>query len=88
MPRLPGRKAVPWMMVLEAAVIARDHWGRLEPADRRELARIVKKSQGRPSNVTAAERSELRRIVARLDLFTAGRKLMPFRGGLRRSKRR
>ena len=88
MPHLPGRKAVPWLLVFEAAVVARDHWGRLEKADRRELARIVRTSQGRPGNVSAGDRTELRRIVGQLDLITAGRRLMPFHGGLTKSKRR
>ncbi|HEU4977240.1 MAG TPA: hypothetical protein VFT50_19285 [Baekduia sp.] len=86
MPRLPGRKAVPWMLVLEAAMVARDHWGRLDGRDRSELARIVRKSKGRPNNLSANERSELLRLVRLLDPLTAGRKLLPFRGGVRRGR--
>jgi hypothetical protein len=87
MPRLPGRKAVPWFLLLEAAMVLRAHWGMLDTRDRRELSRIVKKSHGNPRNLTKNERNELARIVRRLDLITAGRKLMPLRGGLARSKR-
>jgi hypothetical protein len=87
MPRLPGRKAVPWMLLVDAALIMRTHWGRLDDRDRRELARIVKKSHGRPNNLTRNERSELTRIVRHLDLITAGRKLLPFHGGVRRGRR-
>lgn len=87
MPRLPGRKAIPWMLVLEAAMVLRSHWGLLDERDRGELARIVKKSHGNPRNLTKNERSELLRIMRRLDLVTAGRKLMPFHGGVRRSRR-
>lgn len=87
MPKLPGRKAVPWMLLLEAAMIMRTHWGRLDDKDRRELSRIVKKSHGNPRNLTKNERNELARIMRRLDLITAGRKLMPFHGGVRRSRR-
>jgi hypothetical protein len=83
MPRLPGRRAIPWMLVLQAAIIARDHWGRLDVRDRNEMARIVRKSRGRPGNLTRNERSELLRLVRLLDPLTAGRKLMPFRGGMR-----
>jgi hypothetical protein len=86
MPRFPGQKAVPWMLILEAALIARSHWGRLDPRDRRELTRIVRKSHGLPTNLTASERSELRRLVRLLDPITAGRKLMPFHGGLSRRR--
>jgi hypothetical protein len=90
MPRLPGRRTVPWLMVLEAALVARDHWGRLEDRDRHELARIVRKSKMRPGQLTERERTELRRIVSQLDLLTAGRRILPLpRGvsGLRRLNR-
>jgi hypothetical protein len=87
MPRLPGRKAVPWVLMLEAAMIMRTHWSYLDSNDRRELTRIVRKSGGRPGNLTRNERSELARIVRRLDLISAGRKLMPLHGGLRKSRR-
>jgi hypothetical protein len=87
MPRLPGRKAVPWMLMLEAAMVARDHWGRLDRRDRSELARIVRKSHGRPGNLTREERSELFRLMRLLDPITAGRRLMPFHGGVRKSRR-
>jgi hypothetical protein len=87
MPKLMPRKIVPWMMLIEAAMVLRSHWSLLDDVDRRELSRIVRKSHGNPRNVTKNERSELARIVRRLDLLTAGRKLMPLRGGLPRSKR-
>ena len=87
MPRLPGRKAVPWMILLEAAMIMRTHWGLLDADDRGQLTRIVKKSHGNPRNLTKNERNELARIMRRLDLITAGRKLLPFHGGVRKSKR-
>jgi hypothetical protein len=87
MPKLLPKKVVPWMLLLEAAMVLRAHWGLLEARDRRELARIVKKSHGNPRNVTKKERDELARIVRRLDLITAGRKLMPLHGGLPKKKR-
>jgi hypothetical protein len=75
------------MLVLDAAMIARAHWGRLDDRDRHELARIVKKSHGLPNNLTSRERSELGRLVRLLDPVTAGRKLLPFHGLVPRSKR-
>jgi hypothetical protein len=83
MPRLPGRKTVPWMLLLQSAMMLREHWGRLDAHDRRELNRIVRKSKGLPNNLSKNERSELLRIVRHLDLITAGRKLLPFRGFVR-----
>ena len=85
-PRAPGLKLAPWLLALDAAIIAREHWSRLHPTDRRELTRIVRKFHGRPSDLTSGERSELVRIVRQLDLVTAGRKLLPLRGGVRRSR--
>jgi hypothetical protein len=85
MPKIP--KLGPWMLLVQAAVVLRSHWALLDDVDRRELSRIVKKSHGDPRRVTRNERSELARIVRRLDLLTAGRKLMPLRGGLSKSKR-
>jgi hypothetical protein len=86
MPRI-ARKTVPWMLALEAAMVMRDHWGRLPDDDRRELVRIVRASRGRPGNLTKRERSELVRIAKALDVVTAGRRLMPLHGGLPRSRR-
>jgi hypothetical protein len=68
-------------------MMMREHWGRLPVDDRRELARILRKSQGRYTNVNADERRELFRIVRELDLITAGRKLMPMHGGVRKRHR-
>jgi hypothetical protein len=88
MPRTPGRKAVPWLLLLDVAMILRDHWGFLDDRDRRELSRIVGKSKGRPGNLTPQERRELVRILRKLDPVTAGRRLLPFSGGVRKSKLR
>ena len=76
------------MLLLEAAMIAREHWGLLPERDRRELRRIVAKSKGRPGNLTKHDRRELVRIVRQLDPVTLGRRLLPFNGGVRKSKLR
>jgi hypothetical protein len=75
------------LLLMETAMVMRSHWSNLDAHDRRELSRIMRKSGGRPGNLTKHERSELARIVRRLDLITAGRKLMPLHGGLRKSRR-
>jgi hypothetical protein len=84
---MPGRKAIPWILMLEAAMIAREHWERLPPRDRDELRRIVMKSKGRPGNLTQRERSELRRLLMALEPIRAGRRLLPFNGGVRKRRR-
>jgi hypothetical protein len=71
-PRLPARfrgltRRVQWVYILEAArwlyTHGRRSWERLSDRERRELARIVRKTRGRPGNLTPRERDELRRIV-------------------------
>jgi hypothetical protein len=81
---MPRLRPVPWLVLLELAMVAREHWGRLPDPDRRELARIVRKSKGLPTNLTDAERRELKRLVAGLDLPAAGKRLVPLGTKLRR----
>ena len=88
MARLPTTKAIPWFLLLEVATVLRTHWALLDDRDRRELSRIVRKSHGDPRKLSKRERSDLLQIMRRLDLVTAGRKLMPLHGGLRKSRRR
>jgi hypothetical protein len=87
MPRLPGRKAVPWMLMLEAVMLMREHWSRLPSGDQRELRRLLAKSKGRPTNLTARDRDELKRLVRALEPFEFGKRLMPISGGLRRRRK-
>jgi hypothetical protein len=69
-------------------VIARDHWERLTPGERAHLAALVRKSRGRPGNLTARERGDLRRLAAKLDLPGLGRSVAPVARGLRGRPRR
>lgn len=55
------------LMAAEIVMSARRYYRALEPVERRELTRIVRKSRGLPTRVSAAERAELRRLVAKLD---------------------
>ena len=69
MARLPLKSVrnLPWVRVVTlAAAIAgegRRRWERLSRREQDQLLRILRKSRGRPGNVTAGERAELRRIV-------------------------
>ncbi len=59
-----------WARVLilaEVALAVKRHFDLLEPADRTELQRLVRKSKGRPSNLTARERRRLAEIVGKLE---------------------
>lgn len=69
MARLPIAmlRNMPWArMLFIARILAREgprRWNRLTQREQRDLVRILRKSRGRPGNVTAGERDELRRIV-------------------------
>jgi hypothetical protein len=87
-PRIPVvARRVPWLVLLDAGKVAAEHWKKLTAAERSKLASLVKKSRGRLSNLTVRERAELRRLVSKLELPDAGKKLVPFGGALRRRKR-
>jgi hypothetical protein len=70
------------MIMLDIALVAREHWSRLESADQRRLAQILRRGR----HMSSRDRAELRRIVAKLELLDAGRELMPIIG--RRGKKR
>jgi hypothetical protein len=91
--RIPGVRRIPIMWVLtvaEAVVATRRHWAGLDPRTRKRLRELVTKSRGRPSNLTAAEKRELRSLVGSLNLTKLGRDLAavasPLRGPGRRRR--
>lgn len=77
MPGISRIRAMPWIMVFELALTLRRHWKRLEPDERAELAALIKKSQGRPSNLDAGERKAVRRLVAKLEPAKMARSVVP-----------
>lgn len=81
-------KGVPWLVVIQAAMAAREHWGVLTPRERTELARLIRATRGRTSNLTAKEQAELRRLIGRLDLPGLGKDLLPVVTRGSRKKRR
>lgn len=87
MPRLPIRGA-PWLLVLDLAMVLREHYSDLSAKERDDLQRIVRSSVGNPRNVSAADRRRLGEIVRRLDLVGAGKSLVPIIGGRQRRRRR
>ena len=78
---------MPWVMVFELAVTLRRHWRRLEPAERAELATLIRKSQGRPNRLDASERQRVRRLVAKLEPGQIARSVVPI-GRRARGRRR
>jgi hypothetical protein len=76
--RLTRIRAVPWLLLFEVARGVRSHvMDTLSPAERRRVTEILRKSRGRPGNVSAREREELRRLAGKLDLRRLGQDLAP-----------
>jgi len=70
---LAARQGIRWtvwariLIVAEVALTIKRHLDLLEPAERRDLQRLVRKSKGRPSNLSSRERDRLGSIVAKLE---------------------
>jgi hypothetical protein len=75
------------MLVLQGAVHVNEHYKKLTPTERDRLQRLIRKSRGRPSNLTPREREAFKKLVAKLDLTGLGRELLPFAGGRGRGRR-
>jgi hypothetical protein len=81
---------VPWLALVRAAMIVSNHWNALSSRERTRLTQLVGESRGWVSNLSAKERSELRKLAGKLDLAGLGRDLLALRGehGRRRRRRR
>jgi hypothetical protein len=71
-------KAVPWLLLLQAAMTVDRRRRSLSRQERSRLAQLLRQSKGRPGNLSQIEREELGAIVTKLDLLGIGRELMPF----------
>ncbi len=63
-------RAIPMARLLAAAqvvMLARRHWRRLEPPERRRLVALVRRAGAHRGQLSAAERSELARLIAKAD---------------------
>ena len=62
-------KTIPWRLVLEVATVAVNRFrDDLPPGDRQRLTKLVRKSKGDPRRLTASERSEVLKIIKRIDV--------------------
>jgi hypothetical protein len=76
--RRAGRRAVPLMwafVVAEALSTTRRHFEGVDPRARRRAVELVRKSKGRPGNLTPHEKTELRRLVGDMDLWQLSKDL-------------
>jgi hypothetical protein len=63
-------RAIPLARLMVAGkivLLAREHWHRLEPAERRRLIRLVRQGHGRPRNLSDGDRAELARLIRKAD---------------------
>jgi hypothetical protein len=88
-PRLSRIRAVPWLLLFEVARGVHSHvMDTLTPRERRRVSEILRKSRGRPGNLTKAEREELRQLAGKLDARGLARDLAPRVVAGRRRRRR
>jgi hypothetical protein len=78
---MPRLRAIQWMVLLDVAIVAREHWTRLELSERRRLVEIAQNAR----HLSKRDRTDLRRIIAKLELADAGREVLPLIG--RRGRR-
>jgi hypothetical protein len=81
-------KALPWALLLQAGVVIGRRWRALSAKDRARLSRLAQRSRGRPGNLSAKERRQLRKLIRKLDLGGAGRELASLARRGRRRRRR
>ena len=88
--RLPLLRRMPLarlVLLAEVAMLAKAHFERLTPAERRRLVLLVRHAKGWPKNLSEQERSELRKLVAKVEpkafAYEAAQRFSPL-GGRRR----
>ncbi len=75
------------MTVGQAALVVRKHWQETPQASRERLSELIKRSGGRPSNLSDAERRELAEHARALRLGQLGGKLAATASGRGRRRR-
>jgi hypothetical protein len=67
--RLPSRTEIPWEDLRRRAIVVYTYlergWSELSAAERTEVGRLLRKSRGRPRNLSRDEARRLGQIVAR-----------------------
>lgn len=80
--------AVPWLLLARGAMIVNKHWNTLSARERARLTELVGESRGRVSNLSAKQRSELRKLAGKLDLKGIGSDLLALRSVGKRGRKR
>jgi hypothetical protein len=76
--RLPSTREIPWAELRRRAAIVylwlQAGWSELSAAERSEVAKLLRKSRGRPRNLTRAEAKRLGQLAGRAASAAARRK--------------
>ena len=75
-------------IVLQVASTTRQHWQSVPSEDRVRLQGLLRRSRGKPSNLSKAERRELRKLIRALQLHRLVRDSAVNAAGIRRQLRR
>jgi hypothetical protein len=77
--QLPSRSEIPWAELRRRAGVAYTYlergWSALTPEERNELGQLLRKSRGRPRNLTRDEARRFGQLVARAASAAAARDL-------------
>jgi hypothetical protein len=68
--RVPGLRRLPVLRLLalaEIVLLARDHFERLTPIERRRLVVLLRRGRLRPSNLKRRDRDELASLIAKIE---------------------
>jgi hypothetical protein len=72
---------------VQIANLAREHWQAVPREDRARMQSLLRKSHGKPSNLSNAERRELRSLLGALELPRLVRRSVVNAAGIRRRHR-
>jgi hypothetical protein len=68
--KVPGLRRLPMLRLLalgDVALLAKLHYEKLEPRERRRLVVLLREGRGRPGNLSAHQRAELERLITKLE---------------------
>ncbi|CAB4907255.1 unannotated protein [freshwater metagenome] len=87
--RLLGRRAVPWLLVLDLAREGHAHWqSQLTPRERTRLLELLRTSKGRPSALGPKEQAELKALGTKLDVKALGKRAAMTGVGVRAARKK
>jgi len=80
-------KAFPWALLIEAGLIARGRWRSMPERERRQLVMLARRSRGWPGNLSAAERTELWRLMVRLNVRDLAGEIVALRSATKSTRK-